>query len=103
MATLEQINNHVLFIDLSDLKIILEDLLSDEDFIANLDERSTELINRTKLVIDYIDNNLNSADSMLLRETHLTNIRAQIINIKNWLGNKEFFNNEQNRINLDNT
>ncbi|WP_413324808.1 hypothetical protein ACL6ER_12470 [Bacillus inaquosorum] len=103
MATLEQINNHVLFIDLSDLKIILEDLLSDEDFIANLDERSTELINRTKLIIDYIDNNLNSSDSMLLRETHLTNIRAQIINIKNWLGNKEFFNNEQNRINLDNT
>nr|MDH3077593.1 hypothetical protein [Bacillus velezensis] len=103
MATLEQINNHVLFIDLSDLKIILEDLLSDEDFIANLDERSTELINRTKLIIDYIDNNLNSSDSMLLRETHLANIRAQIINIKNWLGNKEFFNNEQNRINLDNT
>ncbi|MEC1540348.1 hypothetical protein P9D52_08795 [Bacillus subtilis] len=103
MATLEQINNHVLFIDMSDLKIILEDLLNDEDFIANLDERSTELINRTKLVIDYIDNNLNSSDSMLLRETHLTNIRAQIINIKNWLGNKEFFNNEQNRINLDNT
>ncbi|MFP7378162.1 hypothetical protein [Bacillus paralicheniformis] len=102
MAILEQINNHILFNDLSELKVEVDDLLNDEEFIAELDENGTELINKVKLVIDYIDNSINSSDSMLLRESHLNNMRTHINNIKVWLRNLNFLKNQSNCTSLNN-
>ncbi|MCY7433231.1 hypothetical protein MCZ49_16040 [Bacillus safensis] len=101
MTLLEQIDNHSLFNDLPELKVEVESLLNDEEFIAELDKEGTELVNRVKLVIDYTDNSINSSDSMLLRESHLNNMRAHINNIKVWLGNRNFLDSQNNRIQLN--
>ncbi|PRS65279.1 hypothetical protein [Bacillus pumilus] len=102
MTILEQIDNHSLFNDLSELKVEVDSLLNDEEFIAELNEEGTELLNRVKLVIDYTDNSINSSDSMLLRESHLNNMRANINNIKVWLRNRNFSESQNNRIQLNN-
>lgn len=102
MTILEQIDNHSLFNELSELKVEVDSLLNDEEFIAELDEEGTELVNRVKLVIDYIDNSINSSDSMLLREAHLNNMRTHINNIKVWLRNKDYLENQNNRNHLNN-
>lgn len=95
MSTMEQIDNHSLFNDLSDIKVIVDNLLNEEEFIAELDKSDTELIIRTKLVIDYIDTNINSTDSMLLTESLLSNMRTQVNNVKYWLDDDELFNIQQ--------
>ncbi|MCY7771670.1 hypothetical protein [Bacillus haynesii] len=95
MATMEQIDNHILFNDLSEIKDTVDDLLNDEEFIAELDKSDTELITRTKLVIDYVDTNINSTDSMLLTESLLSNLRTQTNNVMDWLSDEELFDNEQ--------
>lgn len=92
---MEQIDNHSLFNDLSDIKVIVDNLLNEEEFIAELDKSDTELIIRTKLVIDYIDTNINSTDSMLLTESLLSNMRTQVNNVKYWLDDDELFNIQQ--------
>lgn len=102
MTILEQIDNHSLFNELSELKVEVVSLLNDEEFIAELDEDGTELVNRVKLVLDYIDNSINSSDSMLLRESHLNNMRTNINNIKVWLGNRAYLENQNNRNHLNN-
>jgi hypothetical protein len=105
MSEIEPIINHPLYSMIASTKESLLNVENDDEFLIHLNEYAIQSLNRVRVVINHLGNQVDSLDPLLFRRSLLDQIYNELSYVNSELGNyRSTFINNLNTLNqrLDN-